>query len=141
MARVHTERPAALLLCQPESLKSVTRWRGNTRESINTSDYTLLSLKKIAAPPWLVLTDLILCSVELLVVCGCCSPGAQLHPLSDLVLFIYCVTLAWRRFTVEVTIGAMANRAEQDVPFMIYDAIVFLPLSFNDLFSIKIRLS
>lgn len=73
--------------------------------------------------------------------CGCCLPGAQLHPLSDLVLFIYCVTLAWRLFTAEVTIGATANRTEQDVPFMIYEQIVFLPLSFNYLFSIKIRLS
>lgn len=74
--------------------------------------------------------------------CGCCSPGAQLHPLSDLVLFIYCVTLTWRLFTVgEVTIGATANRTGQDVPFMIYDDIVFLHLSFNYLFSIKIRLS
>lgn len=74
--------------------------------------------------------------------CGCCSPGAQLYPFSDLVLFIYCVTLAWRLFTVgEVTIGATVNRTEQDVPFMIYDDIVFLLLSFNYLFSIKIRLS
>lgn len=50
MARVHTEKPAGLLLWQPESLKSVTWWKGNARECINTSDYTLLSQKKSPTP-------------------------------------------------------------------------------------------
>lgn len=128
---------SAASLLQPGGAH-ICHWLERKRQrSTNTSAYTPLSHTAPPRPAW---AESIRRSKAALV-CGCCSPGAQLHPLSDLLLFIYCVTPTWRLFTVEeVTLGASANRSGQDVPFMIYDQIVFLPLSFNYLFSIKVRL-